>query len=219
MSLSVDVGLTRGTFAISVQFTADTGVTALFGPSGAGKTSVLNMIAGVLAPDRGRVVAEGTVLYDAATRVSLPAHARRVGYVFQDGRLFPHLSVRGNLTYGYRLVHGPDRYVHPPEVIALLGLDALLDRAPETLSGGEQQRVAIGRALLTSPRILLLDEPLSSLDVGRKAEIMPYLERLRDSVRVPMIYVSHEPAEIARLATRVVHMRDGQVVEITGAAA
>jgi molybdate transport system ATP-binding protein len=156
------------------------------------------------------------VLYDSAARLSLPAHARRVGYVFQDGRLFPHLSVRGNLTYGYKLVSAESRYAHPPEVIALLGLGSLLDRAPETLSGGEQQRVSIGRALLTSPRILLLDEPLSSLDAGRKAEIMPYLERLRDTVRVPMIYVSHERAEIARLATHVVHMAAGRVTGIVG---
>ncbi len=219
MSLAVDIALRRGTFAIAVQFVAETGVTALFGPSGAGKSSVLNMIAGVLAPDRGRIVADSTVLFDSEARVALPPPARRIGYVFQDGRLFPHLSVRRNLTYGYRLVETANRYVHPPEVIALLGLESLLDRAPETLSGGEQQRVAIGRALLTSPRILLLDEPLSSLDAGRKAEIMPYLERLRDSVRVPMLYVSHEPTEIARLATRVVHMRDGQVDVITDGAA
>jgi molybdate transport system ATP-binding protein len=215
MTLDVDVALRRGDFEVAVAFTAAVGVTALFGPSGAGKTSVLNLIAGVLAPDRGRVVAEGAVLVDTAAGVALPPHRRRVGYVFQDGRLFPHLSVRHNLTYGYALQAASARYVDPPEVIALLGLERLLDRAPQTLSGGEQQRVAIGRALLTSPRLLLLDEPLSSLDAARKAEIMPYLERLRDAVRVPMIYVSHERAEIARLAARVVHMDAGRVACIT----
>ena len=137
-----------------------------------------------------------------------------MGYVFQDGRLFPHLSVRSNLTYGYRIVPLDRRYVHATEVVELLGLSGLLDRRPANLSGGERQRVAIGRALLTSPRILLLDEPLSSLDAGRKAEIMPYLERLAGHLRVPMIYVSHEPAEIARLANRVVHVADGRVVRV-----
>ncbi len=215
MTLDVDIALRRSTLNIAVNFTAAVGVTALFGASGAGKTSVLNMIAGVLSPTEGRIVAEDAVLFDRAAGISLPAHERRVGYVFQDGRLFPHLSVLHNLTYGYRLVPADKRYVEPPEVIALLGLGGLLERRPDTLSGGEQQRVAIGRALLTSPRILLLDEPLSSLDAGRKAEIMPYLERLRDSVRVPMIYVSHERAEIARLAARVVHIEGGQVTCVT----
>ena len=215
MTLDVDIALRRSSLNIAVNFTAAVGVTALFGASGAGKTSVLNMIAGVLSPTEGRIVAEDAVLFDKAAGISLPANERRVGYVFQDGRLFPHLSVQHNLTYGYRLVPVDKRYVEPAEVIALLGLGGLLDRRPDTLSGGEQQRVAIGRALLTSPRILLLDEPLSSLDAGRKAEIMPYLERLRDSVRVPMIYVSHERAEIARLAARVVHIEGGQVTCVT----
>ena len=215
MTLDVDITLQRTTLNIAVTFTAAVGVTALFGASGAGKTSVLNMIAGVVAPTAGRIVAEDAVLFDKAVGIALPANERRVGYVFQDGRLFPHLSVQHNRTYGYKLVPAAHRYVEPLDVIALLGLGGLLDRRPGTLSGGEQQRVAIGRALLTSPRILLLDEPLSSLDAGRKAEIMPYLERLRDSVRVPMIYVSHERAEIARLAARVVHIESGQVTCIT----
>lgn len=215
MTLTVDIALRRSTLNIAVSFTAAVGVTALFGASGAGKTSVLNMIAGVLTPTEGRIVAEDAVLFDKSAGISLAPPERRVGYVFQDGRLFPHLSVMRNLTYGYRLVPPANRYVEPPDVIALLGLGSLLERRPDTLSGGEQQRVAIGRALLTSPRILLLDEPLSSLDAGRKAEIMPYLERLRDSVRVPIVYVSHERAEIARLAARVVHIEAGQVSCIT----
>jgi molybdate transport system ATP-binding protein len=215
MSLQVAVSLRRGNFFIDIAFSAAAGVTALFGPSGAGKTTVLNMIAGVVTPDSGQVIAEGAVLFDRAAGIDVPVHARCVGYVFQDGRLFPHLSVRANLDYGYKHVPTARRYTHPQDVIALLGLSALLDRAPATLSGGEQQRVAIGRALLTSPRILLLDEPLSSLDAARKDEIMPYLERLRDTVRVPMIYVSHDSREIERLASHIVHMDSGRVSLIT----
>jgi molybdate transport system ATP-binding protein len=172
----------------------------------------------VLRPQRGRIVADGTVLFDSATKTDVPVHQRGVGYVFQEARLFPHYSVRGNLTYGYERVDPARRYVALDDVVALLGLTSLLDRRPDTLSGGEMQRVAIGRALLTSPRVLLLDEPLSSLDVARKAEIMPYLERLAGQLRVPMIYVSHDPAEIAHLAHRVVHMVDGKVTAITESA-
>jgi len=219
MAFLIDVEVHRGALEIAVAFDVGPGVTALFGPSGAGKTSILNMIAGILRPARGRIVADGVVMFDSTAHVDLPTQRRGVGYVFQDDRLFPHLSVRGNLTYGYRLVPPDRRYVHPTEVVPLLGLTNLMDRRPATLSGGEQQRVAIGRALLTSPRVLLLDEPLSSLDANRKAEIMPYLERLAGQLRVPMIYVTHDFREVERLARRIVHLAAGRVVRIEETAA
>jgi molybdate transport system ATP-binding protein len=188
----------------------------LFGPSGAGKTSVINMIAGLLSPERGRIVLDGEVLFDSARRISMPAWRRRIGYVFQEGRLFPHLSVKRNLDYG-RWVRGhandPTEFGH---VIQLLDIGHLLDRRPGKLSGGERQRVAVGRALLMQPRLLLLDEPLASLDAARKHDILPYLERLRDEARVPLIYVSHNASEIKRLATRVVRLESGKVAETGG---
>ena len=214
MTVAVDVRLRRADFELAVAFSATDGVTALFGPSGAGKTSVLNMIAGVLTPDHGRITAGEQVLFDSAAQIDVPVPQRAIGYVFQDGRLFPHLSVRHNLTYGYRLTPAARRYADIDAVVELLDLARLLTRAPASLSGGEQQRVAIGRALLTSPRLLLLDEPLASLDAARKAEIMPYLERLRDHLRVPMIYVTHDPREIDRLANRVVEIEAGRVARV-----
>jgi molybdate transport system ATP-binding protein len=219
MALSVDVTLRRGAFQVEAAFETGPGVTALFGASGSGKTSILNMIAGVLTPERGRIRANEQVWFDSASRITVPPAQRGVGYVFQDGRLFPHLSVRRNLLYGYQRLPPQARYVHPADIIPFLALEPLLERRPETLSGGEQQRVAIGRALLMSPRILLLDEPLSSLDAARKADIMPYLERLRDTVQIPMLYVSHEWAEIDRLAARVVHIESGRIVRIEERAA
>src|SRR6476661_552209 len=214
--LSVDVEKRLGDFAIEAAFEAAGGATALFGASGAGKTSLINMIAGLLAPDRGRIVLDGETLFDRAARIDVPAWRRRVGYVFQEGRLFPHLSVKHNLDYG-RWMGGrapdPKTFAH---VVDLLDIGRLLERRPGKLSGGERQRVAVGRALLMQPRLLLLDEPLASLDAVRKADILPYLERLRDAARVPIIYVSHNAAEIKRIASRVVRLDSGKVVETGG---
>lgn len=204
MSFEVHVTRQLGERCISASFTAGSGLTALFGPSGVGKTSILHMLAGVLRPDNGRIAVSGTVLFDSAAGIDLPPEARRAGTIFQDGRLFPHMSVRANLYYGYRLTPPADRYVEPEHVIGLLGLDALLDRRPGTLSGGEAQRVAIGRALLASPRFLLMDEPLASLDRARKEEILVLIERLRDEFRLPILYVTHDEREVTRLAaTRI----------------
>jgi molybdate transport system ATP-binding protein len=214
--LSVDVEKRLGEFSLHAAFKAAGGATALFGASGAGKTSIINMIAGLTRPDRGRIVLDGEVLFDEAARVDALAWRRRIGCVFQEGRLFPHLSVRHNLDYG-RWMSGhaadPDAFGH---VVAMLDIGHLLDRRPGKLSGGERQRVAVGRALLMQPRLLLLDEPLASLDTARKGEILPYLERLRDEARVPMIYVSHDAGEVRRLATRVVMMDGGRVTATGG---
>ena len=214
--LAVHAEKQLGEFAVNISFTSDTAATALFGPSGAGKTSVINMIAGLLKPERGRIVLGDDVLFDSATGINVPAWRRRIGYVFQEGRLFPHFSVRRNLDYG-RWVSG---HASDPRqlsnVIDLLNIGHLLDRRTGKLSGGERQRVAVGRALLMQPRLLLLDEPLASLDAARKHDILPYLERLRDEARVPLIYVSHNAAEIKRIASRVVRLDSGKVVETGG---
>lgn len=192
---------------LDVAFRAPAGITALFGPSGCGKTTTVNAVAGLMRPDQGRIVLNGRVLFDAAT--DLPPQARRIGYAFQDARLFPHLSVARNLRYAARWRRGADADFD--RVIALLGLQPLLERRPNTLSGGERQRVAIGRALLSDPDLLVMDEPLAALDDARKAEILPWLERLRDEVNLPMLYVSHSVPEVLRLANSVVLMQQGRV--------
>ena len=209
--LALDVEKRLGTFQLAAKFETEARVTALFGPSGAGKTTIVNMIAGLVAPDRGRIMYRGKVLFDAAGKVNLPPHRRQFGYVFQDGRLFPHMSVRGNLEYGRRMYRLKRDAAELERVIALLDIGHLTDRRPGKLSGGERQRVAIGRALLMRPQLLLLDEPLASLDAARKAEIMPYLERLRDEAQVPMIYVTHQPEDARRLASTVVRIEAGRV--------
>ncbi|KEP69934.1 molybdenum ABC transporter ATP-binding protein [Thioclava dalianensis] len=198
-------------FTLDLEIRAPGGITALFGPSGAGKSTVVNAVAGLLRPDQGRIAVDGTVLFDAAARTALPPHRRRIGYVFQDARLFPHLNVRANLTYGTRFApHGPGA-ISFDDAVAMLGLGALLERSPAALSGGEAARVALGRALLSKPRLLLLDEPLAALDAARKAEILPYFEMLRDAVKLPILYVSHAPAEIARLANSVALIEAGRL--------
>jgi molybdate transport system ATP-binding protein len=202
MSFEVEVEKRLGEAQIAASFTSGRGLTALFGPSGSGKTSILNMIAGLLTPDHGRIAVGGELLF--GNGVNLPPEARHAGYVFQEARLFPHLRVRANLLYGARRgtsVIGLD------EVVDLLGLERLLSRWPRTLSGGEAQRVAIGRALLSSPRFLLLDEPLASLDQARADEIMTMIERVRDELELPILYVSHNRAEVDRLASQVVPIR------------
>ena len=205
MSLDVDIDHRRGAFRLQARFTAAPGLTALFGRSGSGKTSLVNIVGGLIRPDRGRVTIDGQTLVDTERSVFVPAHRRRIGYVFQDSRLFPHLSVRRNLLYGRWFVRGSGGATADlGAVIDLLGIGHLLERHPDSLSGGEKQRVAIGRALLARPRLLLMDEPLASLDEARRAEILPYIERLRDEAGVPILYVSHSVAEVARLATAVV---------------
>ena len=188
------------------------GVTALFGPSGAGKSTVINAIAGLLKPEFGHVVLDGETLLDTTRAISVPARARRLGVVFQDTRLFPHLSVKANLIYGWQRAKEKGEASRLDSVASLLALEGLLDRRPRTLSGGEKSRVALGRALLMNPRALLLDEPLASLDAARKAEILPYLDRLVRETRIPMLYVSHSLDEVARLADRMVVIDKGRVV-------
>jgi molybdate transport system ATP-binding protein len=214
--LAVDVEKQLGALKLGVRFEAARGVTALFGPSGAGKTSVVNMIAGLLKPDRGAITLDDTVLFDVARNIDVPPHRRHIGYVFQEGRLFPHLSVRQNLDYGRRMSGQPRDAGEFERIAAMLDIAHLLDRRPGKLSGGERQRVAVGRALLMRPRLLLLDEPLASLDAGRKREILPYLVRLRDDAGIPMVYVSHTPAEVRRIATAVIRLDNGHVAAIGG---
>jgi len=214
MSLSVDIRHRQGDFRLEARFESAGRLTALFGRSGAGKSSLVAMIAGLTRPDRGHIAVDGEPLVDTERRLFVPVHRRRVGYVFQEGRLFPHLTVRRNLLYGRWFTPERERYTSLDDVVDLLGIGNLLNRSPARLSGGEKQRVAIGRALLASPRLLLMDEPLAALDEARKAEILPYIERLRDEIGLPIVYVSHSVAEVARLATTVVTMADGRVTAV-----
>jgi molybdate transport system ATP-binding protein len=210
--LEVDIEVRRGAFHLEAAFRSDAPIVALFGRSGSGKTTLVEAIAGLARPLRGRVAVGGRTLFDSAAGIDLPPERRRIGYVFQDGLLFPHLSVGRNLEYGERLTPAGERFVERARVVALLGLARLLERRPATLSGGEKQRVAIGRALLASPRLLLLDEPLASLDAARKAEILHYVELLRDDLKLPIVFVSHALEEVTRLADRVVLMAEGRVL-------
>lgn len=212
MTLAVDIFHRLGRFALEVAFEAPPGVTVLFGRSGSGKTSVVNTLAGLLRPERGRAAVDGLVLFDTETGRWLPPHRRRVGYIFQEGRLFPHMTVRQNLSYGQWFARRGPSGTGFDGVVEMLGIGHLLSRRPGALSGGEKQRVAIGRALLSAPRLLLADEPLAALDEARKAEILPYFERLRDEVSVPILYVTHSAAEVARLATTVVVLQEGRTV-------
>jgi molybdate transport system ATP-binding protein len=213
--LRVEVQKQLGEFSLEASFESEGRVTGLFGASGAGKTSLVNMIAGLLTPDRGTIALDGDVLDDTSMRLHLPPHRRRIGYVFQDARLFPHLDVRQNLDYGRRMNRLAADPAHHKRVTDLLDIGPLLDRRPGKLSGGERQRVALGRALLSKPRLLLMDEPLGSLDEGRKVEILPYLIRLRDE-GIPMVYVSHDAAELRQLATQIVMLKDGRVTSFGG---
>ncbi|WP_237479558.1 molybdenum ABC transporter ATP-binding protein [Lichenibacterium dinghuense] len=210
-ALSVEVAHRRGAFALDVSFAAPGGVTALFGRSGAGKTTLVDAIGGLLRPARGRIALGDRVLLDTERGVFVPRHRRRIGTVFQEGRLFPHLSVRQNLLFGRWFAPKGEPGPALDAVVDLLGIAPLLARRPAGLSGGEKQRVAIGRALLAKPRLLLMDEPLSALDDARKAEILPYVERLRDEAGVPIVYVSHSVPEVARLADTLVVLDAGRV--------
>lgn len=215
--LDVHIKRRQGNFLIDTVFQSEeVGVTALFGCSGAGKTSVINMIAGLSRPDQGHIVVNEHRLFDSEAGIDLPPEERRIGYIFQEGRLFPHLSVRANLTYGMRLAPARQRYVDFDEVIHLLGIEHLTERRPARLSGGEKQRVAIGRALLTSPSLLLMDEPLASLDEARKNEVLPFIARLSKRFSIPIIYVSHSFEEIFALADALVVLDAGRTAA-TGA--
>jgi molybdate transport system ATP-binding protein len=210
--ISVDVALKLGAFDLEVAFANDAGIIALFGRSGSGKSVTINLIAGLLRPDRGRIVLDDRVLVDTKAGVLVPKYRRRVGLVFQDAQLFPHFSVRRNLLFGRWFAPRREPGITFDAVVATLGIGHLLDRHPTLLSGGERQRVAIGRALLSSPKILLMDEPLAALDSERKLEILPLIESLRDEFRIPIVYVSHAVGEVARLAARVVVLENGRVV-------
>ena len=213
MSTDVRIRHVQGDFTLDVAFTAASGgVTALFGPSGAGKSSTVHALAGLSRPRQGRIVLEGRTVLDTQAGIFVPPEKRRIGLVFQDARLFPHMSVEKNLLFGWRRSEVRAQPDEIGRITSLLGLQHLLPRAPKFLSGGEKSRVALGRALLSSPDILLLDEPLASLDVSRRAEILPWLERLRDIARIPIFYVSHSLEEVARLADRVVLLEHGKVV-------
>jgi len=203
--------LARPRFVLDADFTCTDGCVALFGPSGSGKTTVAKLIAGLEHPDRGRIAVDDHVLVDTAAGIRKPVHQRRVGLVFQDGQLLPHLSVQQNLAYGRYFVPKEAQAIPFDAVVELLGIGHLLAARPATLSGGERQRVAIGRALLAAPRLLVMDEPLASLDAARKLEILPFIERLRDELSLPIVYVSHALEEVARLATIVVRMANGKV--------
>ena len=215
--IEVDLAAERGGFRLAARFTAPTpGVVALFGRSGAGKSTLVNAIAGLI-PATGTVRLDGTTWLDSATGIAVAAERRRIGYVFQDARLFPHLDVAGNLGYGERRAPPGERYAAHDDIVALLGLQTLLRRRVHQLSGGERQRVALGRALLAQPRLLLLDEPLAAIDTARRDEVLPYLESLRDRFAIPMLYVSHQYEEVLRLATDIVLLAAGRVLA-TGSA-
>ena len=213
--LSVSARHARGDFVLDAAFSAETaGVVALFGASGAGKTTLVDAIAGLVRPDAGQIVLGDRVLFDSAAGIDLRPERRRIGYVFQDGRLFPHLSVRRNLLYGQRFAPSDRRFASLERIVALLGLEDLLQRRPGTLSGGERQRVALGRALMAQPALLLMDEPLAALDLPRKAQIIDYIERLRDEIGVPIVFVSHAVDEVARLAGTIVVLAGGRVAAV-----
>jgi len=214
--LRVDVSKKLGEFTLEASFTSEGRVTGLFGASGAGKTSLINMIAGLVKPDRGTIALDGETLDDSAAGLHIPPYRRRIGYVFQDARLFPHLNVSQNLDYGRRMNRLTEDAAQQKRVIDLLDIGSLLDRRPGKLSGGERQRVAFGRALLSKPRLLLLDEPLGALDEERKREILPYLVRLRDEAGIPMVYVSHDAAELRQLATQIVMLKGGRITAFGG---
>jgi molybdate transport system ATP-binding protein len=204
----------QGAFTLDAAFEAGAGITALFGPSGSGKSTIIRLIAGLERPQSGRIAIDDAMLTAMPDGVFVPPHKRRIGLVFQDAQLFPHLSVRRNLGYGRFFAGGKARPIRFDQVVEVLGIGALLARMPAALSGGERQRVAMGRAILMAPRLLLMDEPLASLDQGLKRDILPFIERLRDEFGIPIIYVSHAIEEVARLAERVVRLESGRVLAI-----
>ena len=214
--LNVEIGGKIGNLDIEVQFTVDPGsLTALFGPSGAGKTTIINMIAGLITPHHGNISVNGNTLFDSFRAINASPNQRRIGYVFQDNLLFPHLSVEGNLRYGQNLQPKADRYTDFGEITQLLGITDLLQRRPRSLSGGEQKRVALGRALLASPQVLLMDEPLTGLDQARTEEILPFIDQIRRQVRLPIVYVSHSLDEVLALSDQIALIHGGKT-ELVG---
>jgi molybdate transport system ATP-binding protein len=209
--LDIDIQLRRGDFQLDAKLHSTALVTGLFGPSGAGKSSLLQGIAGLVKPQRGHIVIAGERLFCSVSHINIAPHQRRIGVVFQDALLFPHLSVRNNLLYGYRRLPETERRLSLATIASILELSALLDKSPQHLSGGEKQRVGLGRALLSSPRLLLLDEPLASLDERLKQQILPFLLRIRDDLHIPMLYVSHSLAEIHYLTDHIVAIQPGVV--------
>lgn len=209
--LDIDVRLSRGRFQLAAHLKLGRQVTGLFGPSGSGKTSLLMVVAGLLRPDSGRIVLDGKPLFESKARIDVASHRRRVGLVFQDSQLFPHLCVRDNLLYGFRRAPRQERRFQLNEIVELLEIGKLLDAKPRQLSGGEKQRVALGRSLLASPRLLLLDEPLASLDQGLKEQILPFLRRVKEELHLPMLYVSHSMSEVLQLTDFLVLMANGAV--------
>jgi len=212
--IDVDVTQRLGDFRLDVAFQADAPIVGLFGRSGSGKTSLVNALAGITRPLRGRIVVNGETLFDSERGIDLPPERRRLGYVFQDDLLFPHLHVEANLLYGYHRAPLSSRVIEPDHIIELLGLRRLLQRLPDALSGGEKQRIAIGRALLAQPRLLLMDEPLASLDLPRRDEVLRYIELLRDDLAIPIVYVSHSIVEITRLSDTVVLLSEGKAIAV-----
>jgi len=204
MSFEVDISKQLGDRQLTRRFAVGGGLTVLFGPSGSGKSSILNMVAGLLRPDWGTIRANGAVLFDSTKGIDLPPEKRGIGYVFQDARLFPHRRVRANLLFGHRLAPAERRWMSLEEAVGFLGIGHLLDRWPRSLSGGEAQRVAIGRALLAGAQALLMDEPLASVDQARREEILRVIERIRDELKVPILYVTHDRGEAERLANEMV---------------
>ena len=211
--LEIAVTHTIGSFSLSLEFRSSAHLLAVGGPSGSGKTTLVNMISGLITPHSGMIRINGATVFDSDKKINIPVHKRRIGYVFQDGRLFPHLNVRSNLVYGKWFTR-QDSAIEFETVVKFLGLESLLSRGTAQLSGGERQRVAIGRALLSAPELLLMDEPLASLDQARKNDILPYIERLRDEIKIPIVYVSHNAQEIHRLADEILMLKDGTVESI-----
>ncbi|MBN1907002.1 MAG: molybdenum ABC transporter ATP-binding protein [Deltaproteobacteria bacterium] len=211
--IDLNIKKRNGQFQINTTFAfRQAGVTAIIGESGAGKTSIINMVAGLMRPDDGHIIINGRTLFDSETGCNISPEKRHIGYIFQDGRLFPHLSVRHNLFYGMNLIPGHDRFITVDQVVDLLGIGHLLKRMPSNLSGGEKQRVAIGRALLTSPQFLLMDEPLASLDEARKSDVLPFIGKLTSEFKIPILYVSHSLNEVLNLADTVVILKAGSVI-------
>jgi len=211
-TLDVSVLQKRNGFTLDATFDSDSSLTALFGPSGSGKTSVLNLIAGIHRPDEGRIVVAGHILTDTQKRIFVPPYRRRVGFVFQDAQLFPHFTVEQNIKFGQWFRRSETPSLPMDAIIGVLDIGGLLKRRPATLSGGEMHRVALARALLSSPRILLMDEPLSGLDDARRREIIGLIERVRDEFSVPIVFVTHNLEEVRRLASRVIRIVDGRVI-------
>lgn len=209
--IEIQAQLKRQHFALDVALNLPHRVTALYGPSGAGKSTLLSVIAGIIVPDSGRIEVNGECLFDSQTRTNQAMHQRRIGLVFQDGRLFPHLSVAQNLSYALHFVPEKSQQFNLAQIAELLELSHLLKQRPHQLSGGEKQRVALGRALLSSPRLLMLDEPLASLDERLKSQILPFLKLVAAEVNIPMIYISHSKAEIAQITDNIVHIKQGKI--------